>query len=163
MPRPILKSSEYDAILPWQFGSLGLKMDGRSVSRVDFLGKRACKNPLHADAVMAVDSLQAYLEQANVELEFSVKFIGTPFQKTVWQALRTIRAGEVLTYGELARKLGSSPRAVGGACRENPVPVLVPCHRVISASGLGGFAGNRDGKMISIKRWLLHHEGLELS
>ncbi|HDK37468.1 MAG TPA: methylated-DNA--[protein]-cysteine S-methyltransferase [Thiolapillus brandeum] len=83
---------------------------------------------------------------------------GTDFQKKVWQALRQIPSGEVLTYGELAKKLGSSPRAIGGACRRNPVPLLIPCHRVVAANGDGGFAGHTDGHWMEIKRWLLSHE-----
>ena len=88
--------------------------------------------------------------------------VGTPFQKAVWLELCKIPLGEIRTYGEIARKLNSSARAVGNACRKNPIQIIIPCHRVISAKGLGGYAGETDGKQINIKRWLLSHEGVEV-
>ena len=64
------------------------------------------------------------------------------------------------TYRDLAEQLGSVPRAVGQACRANPCPIVVPCHRVVAVKGLGGFAGDRAGRKLAIKRWLLRHEGV---
>jgi methylated-DNA-[protein]-cysteine S-methyltransferase len=67
----------------------------------------------------------------------------------------------VHTYGALAAALQSSARAVGGACGANPYPVVVPCHRVIASDGgLGGFARQRGGFLLEVKRWLLQHEGI---
>jgi methylated-DNA-[protein]-cysteine S-methyltransferase len=63
-----------------------------------------------------------------------------------------------MTYGELAQRLKSSARAVGNACRRNPIAIVVPCHRVVAASGDGGFMGKRTGHALAIKRWLLAHE-----
>ena len=89
---------------------------------------------------------------------------GTEFQQRVWQALLEIPAGEVMTYGQLALKLNSSPRAVGNACRNNLFPVIIPCHRVVSASGVGGYAGDTLAlqktkiDFLAIKKWLLAHE-----
>lgn len=87
---------------------------------------------------------------------------GTPFQRRVWAALSAIPSGKTLTYGQLAKQLGSSPRAVGQACRNNPIPILVPCHRVLSAQGLGGYSGHTDGVEMARKRWLLRHEGVRI-
>jgi methylated-DNA-[protein]-cysteine S-methyltransferase len=84
---------------------------------------------------------------------------GTPFQRDVWAALRTIRAGTTLSYGALARQLGrpKSVRAVGLANGANPIAIVVPCHRVIGADGsLTGYGGGLDRK-----RWLLAHEGVK--
>ncbi len=68
---------------------------------------------------------------------------GTTFQQRVWQALSRIPYGRLVSYGELAASLGSSPRAVGGACGANPIPLLIPCHRVVAADGrLGGYSGD---------------------
>jgi methylated-DNA-[protein]-cysteine S-methyltransferase len=81
---------------------------------------------------------------------------GSPFQREVWAALLAIPWGEVRTYGEVARLLGRAggARAVGGASHENPVAILVPCHRVVQAGGrLGGYGGG-----LPVKRWLLAHE-----
>lgn len=89
---------------------------------------------------------------------------GTEFQRKVWQALIDIPIGEVRTYGALAKELNSSARAVGNACRRNLFPLIVPCHRVVSASGIGGYAGDTQDKQhgqihfLQIKQWLLAHE-----
>ncbi len=64
-----------------------------------------------------------------------------------------------MTYGGLATKLGSGARAVGNACRQNPISIIIPCHRVVAANGLGGYAGHTQGKVLDRKRWLLTHEG----
>src|SRR5437762_405142 len=82
---------------------------------------------------------------------------GTAFERRVWDALRTIPYGRTLSYSELARRLGDprATRAVGAANGKNPIPIIVPCHRVIGANGaLTGFGGGLDRK-----RWLLEHEG----
>ncbi|MGD8812578.1 MAG: methylated-DNA--[protein]-cysteine S-methyltransferase, partial [Thioalkalispiraceae bacterium] len=86
-------------------------------------------------------------------------FHGTSFQQKVWKTMLNIPPGKVMSYGEIAKKLNSSPRAVGNACRANPLPLLVPCHRVVSQAGLGGYGGETSGKRLAIKRWLLSHEG----
>lgn len=89
---------------------------------------------------------------------------GTAFQQKVWLALAEIPAGQVKTYGQLANELGTSARAVGNACRRNLFPLIIPCHRAVSATGIGGFAGdtlnNQKGEMnfMQIKQWLLQHE-----
>ena len=87
---------------------------------------------------------------------------GTTFQQRVWRALCEIPVGETRTYGELAKLLNSAPRAVGQACRRNPLPILVPCHRVVSAQGIGGYDGAEAGVELQRKRWLLRHEGVSL-
>jgi methylated-DNA-[protein]-cysteine S-methyltransferase len=87
---------------------------------------------------------------------------GSPHARKVWQALCFIPVGETRSYGEIAREIGSSPRAVGQACRANPWPLFIPCHRVIpanaSGTGPGGYAGQREGALADIKAWLLEHE-----
>jgi len=87
---------------------------------------------------------------------------GTSFQQSVWHELSKIPVGETRTYGEIAHKLNTSARAVGNACRRNPIQIIVPCHRVVSAKGLGGYAGETQGRQLDIKRWLLNHEGVHL-
>ena len=64
------------------------------------------------------------------------------------------------TYGDIAKRVRSIPRAVGGACGRNPLPLIIPCHRVVAAGGIGGFMGGRDDDPLAIKRWLLKHEGV---
>lgn len=86
----------------------------------------------------------------------------TPKQKQVWQAIAEIPCGQTRTYGDLARQLGSSPRAVGQACGRNPLPLLIPCHRVLAAQGLGGFNQGQADDMLKLKILLLQREGIEL-
>lgn len=101
-----------------------------------------------------------YLKDGTTPIQKNIRAVGgTAFQQRVWQALQQIPAGETRRYGELASALNSSARAVANACRANPLPILIPCHRVVASNGLGGYMGHRDGEMVAIKQWLLHHEG----
>ena len=104
-------------------------------------------------------ALARYFRDGRAGLDLPLAPAGTPFQHRVWQALRAIPPGTTRTYGELARELGTSARAIGGACRANPCLIAVPCHRVVARDGLGGFGGERGGKRLAVKRWLLRHEG----
>jgi methylated-DNA-[protein]-cysteine S-methyltransferase len=83
---------------------------------------------------------------------------GTLHQMAVWRAMQRIPRGETRTYGELARAIKSAPRAVGQACGKNPVPIIIPCHRIVGSTGMGGFMGQQSGEPIKIKQWLLAHE-----
>ncbi|MEE9573942.1 MAG: methylated-DNA--[protein]-cysteine S-methyltransferase, partial [Candidatus Neomarinimicrobiota bacterium] len=83
---------------------------------------------------------------------------GTTFQQKVWQALQNIPSGETRTYGELAKQLNTSPRAIGNTCRANPIPIVIPCHRVVGQNNDGGFMGKTTGQSLEIKKWLLEHE-----
>ncbi|MBK1719557.1 methylated-DNA--[protein]-cysteine S-methyltransferase [Thiocystis violacea] len=103
--------------------------------------------------------LSDYFERAAFTFDLPLELEGTPFQQRVWAVLRAIPAGRTRTYGEVAEELGSAARAVGQACRANPCPIVVPCHRVVGRRGLGGFAGDTSGRRIAVKRWLLDHEG----
>ncbi len=84
---------------------------------------------------------------------------GTDFQQRVWQAIYQIPYGETRTYSDLAKALQSHPRAIGQACGKNPIPILIPCHRVIAKNGLGGFALSTETSNTSIKTALLRLEG----
>ena len=76
----------------------------------------------------------------------------------VWEQIRKIPYGETRTYGEIAADIKSGPRAVGGACGANRLLLIVPCHRVVGATGLGGFMRDADGSLVRRKQWLLGHE-----
>jgi len=107
-------------------------------------------------------ALVRYFEEGDVGLDLPLAARGTDFQLRVWRALQAIPPGATRTYGDLALQLGTSPRAIGGACRANPCLIAVPCHRVIAKDGLGGFAGDIAGRRLEVKRWLLHHEGVSI-
>ncbi len=145
-------------------GRLAIYFEAGAVCELNFL-QQADPEASTETSLMAEFSaqLQGYFSSSVSPFSFPVLLRGTDFQQRVWHALQRIPAGEVRTYGQLAKQLHSSARAVGNACRHNPVPLLVPCHRVVSASGIGGFAGSTDGVEIRIKRWLLRHEGVTLS
>ena len=108
--------------------------------------------------------LVAYIAGTRREFSFSVDYsAGTPFQRKVWKAITRIPYGRVRSYQWVAMRVGGKQyaRAVGMALGANPVPIVVPCHRVVAAGGaLGGFMGTRaEGFELAIKRWLLAHEG----
>ncbi|WP_439028697.1 methylated-DNA--[protein]-cysteine S-methyltransferase [Haloarchaeobius sp. DT45] len=90
--------------------------------------------------------------------DLTVAFPDT-FTGDVMRAMAAIPCGETRTYGDLAAELDSSPVAVGQACGRNPVPVIVPCHRVVGTDWLGGFSGETEGDRVDLKRRLLEHEG----
>lgn len=108
------------------------------------------------------DQILQYCHSADFQFDLALSPQGTDFQQRVWQCLIAIPAGQVRTYGDIAAELGSSPRAVGNACRANPVPLIIPCHRVVSRAGIGGFAGDVSGGKVKLKQQLLHHEGVEI-
>ena len=104
----------------------------------------------------AVRQLQAYFEGEHTRFDVPIAPRGTDFQQVVWTALRALRFGERVSYGELAARIGrpGAGRAVGHANARNPIAIIVPCHRVIAAGGLlGGFGGG-----LGRKQWLLEHE-----
>jgi len=146
---------------PW----VGLKIEAgdEALWRIDFVPRN--REPQTVSSALLRHTLQqldSYLQQPDFSFDLPLRPQGSDFQQRVWALLRQIPAGEVRTYGEIASQLGSSPRAVGNACRRNPLPLIVPCHRVVSAQGLGGFAGQTAGPKIHIKQQLLRHEGLEI-
>ena len=153
----------FEACLKAPFGALGISTDGTHVTGIRFLSpSHAARAPRkNTIAFLACVQIQAYLENPRFEFDLPLRLAGTHHQLGVWEAMQRIPAGSLRTYGELARELRSSARAVGGACGANPIPVVVPCHRVVAANGgIGGFMGARDdGFELSIKRWLLGHEG----
>jgi methylated-DNA-[protein]-cysteine S-methyltransferase len=87
--------------------------------------------------------LERYFDGALRHFDLPLAPSGTPFRQKVWDAMQEIPAGETRSYGELAAAVGSAARAVGGACGANPIPVIIPCHRVLAAAGaLGGYSGD---------------------
>jgi methylated-DNA-[protein]-cysteine S-methyltransferase len=153
----------FQACVRTPFATLGISAPDAWVTGVRFLSPTVPAKAPKRDTIahLACVQLQAYLDDPNFEFDLPVKLAGTHHRLQVWEAMQRIPAGAVRTYGDLARELGSSPRAVGGACGANPVPVIVPCHRVIGANrAIGGFMGAKgEGFELGIKRWLLEHEG----
>jgi methylated-DNA-[protein]-cysteine S-methyltransferase len=146
-------------------GELRLARTDRGLAGVWFTGQKWHPDPFDAplcrdDALLtqAAAQLHDYFARRSLRFDVPLDLLGTPFQQSVWQALLRIGAGATLSYGAIARQLGVplAMRAVGAAVGRNPVSVIVPCHRVIGASGaLTGYAGGVDRK-----RALLALEGI---
>jgi methylated-DNA-[protein]-cysteine S-methyltransferase len=153
----------FQACVRTPFATLGITATDRHVTGIRFLAPsvRAFAPPRGTIAFLACVQLQEYLENPRFEFELPLQLGGTRHRLAVWEAMQRIPAGKTRTYGELAQELRSSARAVGGACGANPIPVVVPCHRIVASGGaLGGFMGAKDdGFELGIKRWLLEHEG----
>jgi methylated-DNA-[protein]-cysteine S-methyltransferase len=151
----------FSAKLKTPFAVLGIRTAAGAVTGVSYLpaGERAMA-PTDAIAERACRQLERYLADPQFRFTVSLAPKGTEFRRRVWDALATIPVGESRTYGEMARRLATAPRAIGGACGANPIALVIPCHRVVGSQGaLGGFMGVTDGDPIAIKRWLLTHEG----
>ena len=156
--------SPFQACVRTPFATLGITANDRFVTGIRFLAPsvRAFAPPRNTIAFLACVQLQAYLENPSYEFDLPLQLGGTRHRIAVWEAMQRIPAGKTRTYGEVAQELKSSARAVGGACGANPIPVVVPCHRIIGAGrSIGGFMGAKDdgGFELGIKRWLLGHEG----
>lgn len=102
--------------------------------------------------------IQAYLNNPIKPLNVNLQKQGTAFSKLVWAEICKIPLGQVLSYSAIALKLDSGARAVANACRNNPFPGIIPCHRVVAVSGLGGYMGETTGKFMTIKKKLLAFE-----
>jgi methylated-DNA-[protein]-cysteine S-methyltransferase len=155
--------NEFQARLRAPFATLGISASDTHVTGIRFLAPSVAalvpkKNTI---AFLACVQIQSYLDNPRFEFDLPLKLAATRHRLDVWEAMQRIPAGATRTYGELAKEIGSSARAVGGACGANPIPVVVPCHRVIGAGrSIGGFMGASDeGFELGIKRWLLEHEG----
>jgi len=149
----------YDAILSAPMCRLGVSFTGDALTRLDFL---SVDTPVSTQRDARVRHLTLALEFYWVDPSHPFDVLltpsGTPFQLRVWDALMHIPAGHTTTYGALAKQLGTAARAVGQACGSNPLPILIPCHRVVAVNGLGGFMHSATGAPLDVKTWLLEHE-----
>lgn len=148
----------YDAIIPAPFGAVGICTQDDFLIRVELLANPQAEKCSSAAFVQNIaNQLNQYFLNPHTALSVPFAVKGTAFQKRVWQAIAAIPCGQTLTYGELAAKVGSGPRAVANVCGANQVPLVIPCHRVVAKNGLGGFMqGKANG--LAVKQWLLDHE-----
>jgi methylated-DNA-[protein]-cysteine S-methyltransferase len=134
-------------------GPLTLLADGIGLTALEWRDGRQDATPV---LQQAASQLEAYFAGQRQEFTVPIRLTCSDFQRTVCAAMSAIPFGETRTYGDLAKQLGVPAQAIGQACGGNPLPILVPCHRVLGAKGLGGFSG--DGG-VETKVWLLRHEG----
>jgi methylated-DNA-[protein]-cysteine S-methyltransferase len=109
-------------------------------------------------AERAANQLEEYKRDPQSPFDLPVVVEGTELQKSVWRLMCAIPRGKTRTYGDLARELGTDPREIGQACGDNRLPLVIPCHRIVGANGIGGFAHATSGYLLEAKRWLLMHE-----
>ena len=159
-----LNSANY-CVVAAPFGCLGIwteLVDGSlMLSRIDYLpANTTLIVPQNQLAKEVARQCKAYFKDPHWQFDLPTKPAGTEHQRKVWTSIQDIPAGKTKTYGELAKQINSGARAVGTACGANPYPLIAPCHRVVSAQGLGGFMKeNSPGLYRQIKLWLLKHEG----
>lgn len=154
-----MQNYRYAAVLPAPTFALGIRCTADEVTEIVYLEPCAEVAPQSLLAKETVRQLRAYLKDPRFVFGLPLQPAGTAFQRRVWASIGTIPAGQTCSYGELATTLRSGARAVGNACGANPFPLVVPCHRVVAAhQGLGGFARQRGGFLLDVKRWLLDHE-----
>jgi methylated-DNA-[protein]-cysteine S-methyltransferase len=131
-------------------GRLTIAEDDGAVVRIQWgEGGDGRKTPLLAEAAR---QLAAYFGGRLMQFDLPLRPAGSAFDHRVWVAMQQIPYGQTRRYGELAMAIGSTPRAIGGACGRNPIPIVVPCHRVLASGGLGGYSG---GQGLATKRVLL--------
>ncbi len=150
---------KYQAIISAPFGKLGIRCSDTDLLGVEFLPQSTkLQAPVGGMAQTICAELAAYLTDPQHEIDLPFELDGTHHQCNVWQAMLDIPSGQTRSYGELAAQIDSSAQAVGQACGSNPIPLVIPCHRVVGKSGLGGFMHRADEDALDIKRWLLAHE-----
>ena len=156
------EASHY-CVIQAPFGRLGIwteVIDGSlMLAKIDYL---PIQSKLIAPRNLLAKEVQrqclAYFKDPHFEFDIPLKPIGTAHQEKVWRNAQQIPLGQTATYGEIANKMKSGPRAVGNACGANPFPLITPCHRVVSAQGLGGYMKeDSPGLYRAIKIWLLRH------
>ncbi|HWU82843.1 MAG TPA: methylated-DNA--[protein]-cysteine S-methyltransferase [Methylophilaceae bacterium] len=148
----------FDAIVAAPFGAVGVRVKDDFLVGLQLIPSSRAEQTSSDPFVQHVaQQIKRYLQDPHMTFDIPFAVIGTPFQKRVWRAIAAIPPGKTLTYSELAEKVASGPRAVANVCGANQVPLVVPCHRVVAKTGLGGFMqGQRDG--LAVKQWLLDHE-----
>ena len=149
----------FSAIVPAPFGAIGIRSTGDLLQELSYLPPQY-KAKLASDKLSKKVAMQvaAYLKNPDYVFDLDLPDVGTEHQRKVWSVINAIPRGKVLTYGEVAHKIRSAPRAVGQACGANWYPLIIPCHRVTASGSIGGFARHDGGFHQSVKRWLLQHE-----
>ena len=149
----------FTAIVKAPFGAIGIRVEREQLHELTYLPPeyeaKPGQDPLSKKVAKQV---QAYLKNPDHEFDIDLPSVGTDHQRKVWTVINAIPRGSVLTYAQVARRIGSAPRAVGQACGANWYPLIIPCHRVTATGGIGGFARHDGGFHQNVKRWLLRHE-----
>ena len=147
------------ACLPAPFGRVSVECAAGTLLRLELLPDAGpTRAPQDAGTRAVCAQIEAYLADPAHAFTLPLLPADSDFRRRVRAALQAIPAGETRSYGVLAAGLGSGARAVGQACAANPLPLVVPCHRVVARAGIGGFMHDRTGAVLQLKLWLLDHE-----
>lgn len=154
-----ISDGNFDATYPAPFAVLGIRTNGKAVTDLRYLPVDvAPSRPTNSLAREVLRQIERYLVEPDFVFDLPLEIDGSDFRKRVWKVMCEIPAGKTLTYGEVAERIGSAPRAVGGACGDNRIPLIIPCHRIVARNGIGGFMHTTGDEELGIKRWLLAHE-----
>ena len=153
----------FDAVIDFPKFKVGVKTRDERVVEVKYLPLSAQsippKTPL---AERAARQLERYRDDPDTRFDLPVLIEGSTLQRAVWEAMCAIPRGRTRTYGDIALELEAAhfatPREIGQACGDNRLPIVIPCHRVVAADGIGGFGHSTGGYLLEVKRWLLMHE-----
>ncbi len=139
-------------------GPMTITQDGDAITRVEWGGPEAFDDTqLLRRAKVQIGE---YFDGTRTEFDLPLRILGSDFQRAVCDAMSAIPFGETVIYGDIAKQVNAPAQAIGQACGGNPIPLIIPCHRVLGASGLGGFSGGGGGlNGIELKVQLLRHEG----
>ena len=149
----------FDVIVDFPRMKVGVVTRDDRVVEIRYLPPSVAPKPAgNLLAAAVAQQLERYRDDPDARFDLPVLVEGTTLQRAVWDAMCAIPRGRTRTYGDIARELGADARAIGQACGDNRLPIVIPCHRVIAAGGIGGFAHATGGYLLEAKRWLLAHE-----
>lgn len=153
----------FHARLGTPFAVLGIRTVGELLTDIEYLPRGvATLAPTNKLAERVCRQIERYLDDPHYRFKLPYEYRGSDFQCRVWREISKISPGKTNSYKDIAQRLHSAPRPVGGACGKNRLPLVIPCHRVLGSNGIGGFMHARAGDPIVIKKWLLAHEGVKV-
>lgn len=141
-----------------EFGRLQLHFQADKLIQVDLPHQPYLQDGLIELPPVWQQKFDAYFEGTLTSFNEPISDQGTAHDQKVWRAMLKIPYGQTRSYGEVAKQIGSSAQAVGNACGRNPLPIIIPCHRIVGRNGIGGFSGSKNDETVLIKHWLLEHE-----
>ena len=149
----------YDVVIDFPKFKVGVKTRGDRVVEIRYLpAETKVRAPVNELAARAAKQLESYRDNPDTRFDLPLLIEGSELQRGVWDKMCAIPRGRTRTYGEVARELGADARDIGQACGDNKLPIVIPCHRVVAADGIGGFGHSTGGYLLEAKRWLLMHE-----
>ena len=160
-------TSDWAAVIEFPAMHVGIRIAGDVLSAITYLPRSTpLRAPQDGLSERAARQIERYRDEPDADFDLPLAQSGSTLRRAVWKEISAIPRGRTRTYGDLAARIGmgdaSNPRLVGQACGDNPFPIVVPCHRVVAANGLGGFSHHTRGFLIEAKTWLLRHESLPL-